>query len=185
MKSDEKPKITATRRTVIAGLTAGVGAAAVGVAESSEQSQQEIARTMESIHQEVQFTATPDRVYEALTNAKQFQKVVLLSGAMQSGMIKATPVAQITAEAGGAFAIFGGFVTGRQIELVPNVRIVQAWRPADWVAGVYSIARFELQRHGSGTLPVFEHTGFPKGAAEHLAQGWKLNYWQPLTKVLS
>jgi activator of HSP90 ATPase len=109
----------------------------------------------------------------------------LLSGAMQSGMIKATPPAQITAEAGGAFAIFGGFVTGRQIELVPNVRIVQAWRPADWAAGVYSIARFELAQQGSGTLLVFEHTGFPQGAADHLAQGWKLNYWQPLEKVLA
>jgi activator of HSP90 ATPase len=184
MKSDEKPKRTATRRAVIAGLTSGVGVTAFGVAESSEQPPQEIARTMESIHQEVQFKVTPDRIYEALTNAKQFQKVVLLSGAMQSGMIKATPPAQITAEAGGAFAIFGGFVTGRQIELVPNVRIVQAWRPADWAAGVYSIARFELAPQGSGTLLVFEHTGFPKGAADHLAQGWKLNYWQPLEKVL-
>jgi hypothetical protein len=42
-----------------------------------------------------------------------------------------------------------------------------------------------LAPQGSGTLLVFEHNGFPKGAAEHLAQGWKLNYWQPLEKVLS
>jgi activator of HSP90 ATPase len=185
MKSDEKREKAATRRAVIAGLTSGVGVAVVGVAESREHAQEEIARTMESIHQEVQFKVTPDRVYAALIDARQFQKVVLLSGAMQSGMIKATPPAQISDEPGGAFAIFGGFVTGRQIELVSNVRIVQAWRPADWVAGVYSIARFDLVQQGSGTLLVFEHTGFPKGAADHLAQGWKVNYWQPLEKVLS
>lgn len=140
---------------------------------------------MEAIHQEVYFDAPPERVYAALTDGKQFQQIVLLSGAVQSGMIKTTPPAKIAAEDGGAFAIFGGFITGRQIELVKDVRIVQAWRPGDWAAGTYSIARFELRKQGSGTLLVFEHTGFPAGAAGHLAEGWKMNYWQPLAKFLS
>jgi len=26
------------------------------------------------------------------------------------------------------------------------------------------------------------HTGFPKGDGEHLAEGWKINYWQPMEK---
>ncbi len=51
-------------------------------------------------------TRRRERVYAALTNGKQFQQVVLLSDAMQSGMVKATHPAQIAAEAGGAFAIF-------------------------------------------------------------------------------
>ncbi len=139
---------------------------------------------MEVIHQQVYFDAAPERVYAALTNGKQFQQVVLLSDAVQSGMVKATQPAQIAAQAGGAFAIFGGFITGRQIELVKDVRIVQAWRPADWPAGTYSIARFDLHKQGSGTLLVLEHIGFPAGAAEHLAEGWKMNYWQPLAKFL-
>lgn len=139
---------------------------------------------MEAIHQEVYLDAPPERVYAALTDGKQFQQVVLLSGAVQSGMVKATQPAHIASEAGGAFAIFGGFVTGRQIELVRDARIVQAWRPGDWPAGVYSIARFDLQKRGSGTLLVFDHTGFPAGAGEHLAQGWKMNYWQPLARFL-
>ncbi len=100
-------------------------------------------------------------------------------------MIKATTPTQISAEPGGAFAIFGGFVVGRQIELIPNTRIVQAWRPLDWEPGVYSIARFELMEHGAGTRLVFAHTGFPVGQAEHLTQGWRGNYWQPLEKVLA
>jgi hypothetical protein len=37
---------------------------------------------------------------------------------------------------------------------------------------------------GSDTKLVFDHTGFPKGDAEHLVEGWKTNYWQPLTKFL-
>jgi activator of HSP90 ATPase len=180
MDSEQMRKQTATRRQVIAGLTLSAGAAAAGVTDTRE----EIGRNMESIHQEIQFRTSPERLYAALTDAKQFQKVVLLSGAIRSGMVKATQPAQISGEAGGAFSIFGGFVTGRQIELVPNVRVVQAWRPADWAAGVYSIARFDLAKHDSGTLLVFEHTGFPTGAAAHLAQGWKENYWEPLQKFL-
>ena len=92
---------------------------------------------------------------------------------------------EISREAGSAFALFGGYITGRQIELVPNARIVQAWRVGNWDPGAYSIAKFELADQGSGTKIVFDHTGFPKGAAEHLAAGWKSNYWEPLGKFLA
>jgi hypothetical protein len=45
---------------------------------------------------------------------------------------------------GGAFTLFGGHITGRHIELVPDQRIVQAWRVVDWIPVVYSIVKFEL-----------------------------------------
>jgi activator of HSP90 ATPase len=93
--------------------------------------------------------------------------------------------AEISREAGGAFALYGGFITGRHIELVPDVRVVQAWRAGDWPPGVYSIASFELVKQGSGSKIVFDHTGFPKGKAESLALGWKTHYWEPLAKVLA
>jgi activator of HSP90 ATPase len=175
-----------TRRTTCWSPVLGLAlcAGAVSAPMSPGTLTQEIRQKMAAIHQEVYFDAAPERVYAALTDGKQFQQVVLLSGAVQSGMVKATQPAQIVAQAGGAFAVFGGFITGRQIELVKDVRIVQAWRPGDWPAGAYSIARFDLQKQGSGTLLVFEHTGFPAGAAEHLAEGWKMNYWQPLAKFL-
>jgi hypothetical protein len=37
---------------------------------------------------------------------------------------------------------------------------------------------------GGETKIKFDHTGFPKGQAEHLAEGWRGNYWEPLAKVL-
>jgi activator of HSP90 ATPase len=67
---------------------------------------------------------------------------------------------------------------------VPNERIVQAWRPQSWKPGVYSIVKFELADEGAGTKLVLDHTGFPDGTAEHLAGGWKVNYWEPLEKYL-
>jgi len=97
----------------------------------------------------------------------------------------ATMAARGTAAgAGSAFMLFGGHIAGRQIELVSNERIVQAWRVVTWSPGVYSIARFELKEQGSSTKLVFEHVGFPEGQGQHLAEGWKVNYWEPLEKYL-
>jgi activator of HSP90 ATPase len=92
---------------------------------------------------------------------------------------------QISSAVGGPFALFGGFITGRQLELVLDKRVVQAWRAGDWPVGIYSIAKFELVPQGAGTKIVFDHTGFPKGDAESLASGWKAHYWQPLAKLLA
>jgi len=92
---------------------------------------------------------------------------------------------QISGDVGGAFVIFGGHIVGRQIELVLNERIVQAWRVVDWEPGVYSIARFELKEQDSGTQIVFDHTGFPQGLGAHLAEGWRGHYWEPLQKLFA
>jgi len=173
------------RRQVIAGVAMALfGGLTLGSSKSWAAAEEEISHTAEAIHQEPVFKASRKRVYEVLTDAKQFDKVIELSGAMQSMHIADKPT-EISREVGGSFALFGGYITGRHIELVPNERIVQAWRVGNWDAGVYSIARFELVEQGSGTRIVFNHTGFPKGTGEHLASGWKSNYWEPLAKFLA
>ncbi len=173
-----------TRRELITGFTAAFGAAALGSRKLWAEAEEEISHTAEAIHQEPVFKANRKRVYEALTDAKQFDKVIQISGAVKTGMVKAPNPAEISREAGGAFALFGGYIFGRQLELVPNERIVQAWRVGSWEPGIYSIARFELVEQGSGTKIVFDHMAFPKGDGEHLAAGWKMNYWEPLEKFL-
>jgi activator of HSP90 ATPase len=172
-----------TRREVMAGAAIAVGGLAMG-SMNSWAAAEEISRNAESIHQEPIFKASPKRIYEALLDPKQFDKVTQMSGAMK-GMSLASKPTEISAEAGGAFSLFGGYVTGRHIELVPNMRIVQAWRAGSWGPGDYSITRFELTEQGSATKIIFDHTGFPKGTAEHLASGWRSNYWQPLEQFLA
>ena len=81
------------------------------------------------------------------------------------------------------FSLFGGHITGRQVELVPNQLVVQAWRAKTWPAGVYSIARFELSAEGANTRLVFDHDGFPADMKDHLAAGWTSNYWEPMHKL--
>ena len=67
-----------------------------------------------TIHQEIDFTASPQQLYEALLSSKQFTEF--------SGR-----TAEINREVGGAFSLFKGHIIGRNLELVPNQRIVQAW----------------------------------------------------------
>ncbi len=186
-----------TRRDFFIGLAAlaptlgiaGVALASVGAfaAASDDTASDGVSHTADAIHQEIVVQAAPERVYAALTDARQFDKIIDLSGIRGSGMLpsQANKPTQIRPEAGAAFMLFGGFITGRNIELVPNVRIVQAWRAAGWEPGVFSIAKFELVKQGAATKIVFDHTGFPKGAGKALAAGWHKNYWQPLTKYLA
>jgi uncharacterized protein YndB with AHSA1/START domain len=174
-----------TRRDFLAGISLGVGGIAVHSTRALAAAAEQISHTAESIHQEVVLKAPPARVYAALTDSAQFQKVVLLSEAVKVGMVPVAKAAEISREPGGTFTVFGGHITGRSIELAPGARIVQAWRTADWAPGFYSIARFELAASGPDTRLLFDHTGFPNGQAEHLAAGWRGNYWEPLAKFLA
>ena len=174
-----------TRRQMIVGAAAGFMGLGIGSPRMLAGTEEGVLRTAESIHQEPVFKGTPKRVYEALTDAKQFERVSQLSLAMQSGKALGNKPTEISREAGGPFTLFGGHIVGRYIELVPNERIVQAWRVVTWSPGVYSIAKFELREQGSSTKLVFDHVGFPDGQGQHLAEGWKANYWEPLEKYLS
>jgi activator of HSP90 ATPase len=175
-----------TRRQLItAGALAACAAAArpIGALAGVDGG---ISHTAESIHQEPSFAAGRKRVYEALTEAGLFDKVSRLSAAMQSaGMSQMKTPTQISPHVGGAFALFGGYIVGRHLELGPDELLVQAWRVGGWDRGIYSIARFELTEQGGATTIKFDHTGFPKGQAEHLAAGWQANYWDPLAKYLA
>jgi activator of HSP90 ATPase len=173
-----------TRRQAILGVVGAFAGLGVGSTAAWASPKDGISHDAVSIHQEPVFMASPKRVYEALTDAKQFTRVIQLSGALQEMHLPDQP-AVINKDEGGAFALYGGFITGRHIELVPNVRVVQAWRAGDWPVGVYSIAKFELVVQGSGCKIAFDQTGFPSGDAQALASGWKAHYWEPLAKVLA
>jgi activator of HSP90 ATPase len=125
-----------------------------------------------SLHQEVDLPASPDRIYKILLDSKQFADL--------TGM-----PAQIEATAGGAFSMFGKIIFGRNVELIPNQLIVQAWGDKGWGSSMYSIAKFALQAQGSQTKVVLDHTGFPEGSYDHLYEGWYGHYWDPLKKHFS
>lgn len=127
-----------------------------------------------SIHQEAVIKASATQVYACLTNGELF--------AAATGM-----PARMSAQAGEPFSLFGGRVEGRQVELVPGERIVQAWRfgsahPDEWEPGVYSIVRFALRPEGDATRLVIDHDAIPAQWEEHIEGGYPLFYEGPLVK---
>ena len=123
------------------------------------------------VHQEHDFAAGPERVYEALLDQRQF------------AAFSEAP-AEIERVPGGSFTLVRGRVTGRNIELIPNQLIVQAWRVVPWEAGIYSIVRFKLCAKGNGTRLVLDHSGFPPEDLVARGRGWRRVYFDPLRKYL-
>ena len=173
------------RRQLLTGVALAVGGFVFASTPAQANADDPISHSAESIHQEVTFKASKKRIYDALTDEKQFEQVVHLSDAMKSRMPPNAPPTRISTEPGGTFSTFGGLIVGMQIELVPNERIVQAWRPAYWKPGSYSLFKFALADADSGTTLTLDHRGFPDGDAQSLLNGWNKNYWEPLTKFLA
>lgn len=125
-----------------------------------------------SIHQEVTLKASPKRIYDALMDSKQHAEFT------------ANGDCSISREEGGLFSCHGGQISGRNIELQPEKRIVQAWRFKGWEPGVYSVVKFELQLKGADTVIVLDHTGIPEGESGHIEEGWPKMYWNKLRDYL-
>ena len=96
-----------TRRQAIAMVSCGLAAGFRSLAENPLQTMQEkpataANKTRTSLHDDIELKSTPQRIYEALLDAKQF--------ATFSGM-----PAAIDPKAGGAFSMFGGQIVGRTV----------------------------------------------------------------------
>jgi len=173
-----------TRRQALTGAAAGVALSvsrfpalgqepATVQQPSMDQKPSTPANAMRtSLHQEIELNAPPERIFHVLLDSKQFAAFTGIP-------------ATIDPSPGGAFNTFGGLIEGRNVELIPNQRIVQAWRPTHWDPGVYSLVHFELKALSNGTALVLDHTGFPEGEFDHLDPGWHARYWDPLKKYLA
>jgi hypothetical protein len=71
------------------------------------------------IHQEVRFKASPEKIYTALTNGKEF------------GQFTGAP-AEVTAVEGQALSLFGGQITGATSS---SSRTIASCRPGAWASG--------------------------------------------------
>jgi uncharacterized protein YndB with AHSA1/START domain len=130
-----------------------------------------------SIQQQATIPATPAQVFAILADAEVLSALSGMSG--QAGR-----------SAGEEFSAFDGHVTGRQIDLVPDQRVVQAWRFPVWEPGQYSLVRFTLETEDGGTRLVIDQDGEPEEADtlgchqtwhDHLDANWPTFYLTPLT----
>ena len=115
---------------------------------------------------------TPHQVYELLMDSDQH--------AAFTGGGKA----EVSREVGGEFSIIDGYLSGKNLELVQDYKIVQSWRAKDWPEGHYSTATFILEEDEGETQLSFVQAGVPAEYYESINEGWRTHYWAPMSKAL-
>ena len=123
------------------------------------------------IKQGLMIKASTHEIYEALMDSKKHSTFT-------------GDTAKISRKVGGKFTTFGGYSSGKNLELVKDKKIVQTWRASDWVQGHFSQVTFLLKPAKGGTKIIFSHKGIPLSDAANIAEGWKTYYWEPLKKML-
>ena len=119
------------------------------------------------IQQTVTFKASPHAVYEAFMDS---EKHAAFTGGKAS----------LSRAVGGSIMAYDDYITGKNVELVPDHKIVQDWRAVDWPEGYFSRITFELTAVPAGTRLDFTHSDLPEGTEDEFTQGWIDNYWEPM-----
>jgi activator of HSP90 ATPase len=112
--------------------------------------------------------ATPEAIYDAwLSSAKH--------AAMTGGDAKASK------RPGGAYEAWDGYITGRNVELIPSRKIVQTWRtsefPDDHADSTLTVTLTPME---AGTKLTLNHSGVPDDLRSYEQGGWRENYFEPM-----
>ena len=124
-----------------------------------------------TIKQEVIFKASPHEIFEMLMDSKKHSK---FTGAK----------AKISRKVGGKISAYGDYIEGKNIEIIPDKKIVQKWRGNEWPLWHFSIAKFEMKKSKNGTKLIFTQTGVPAEHSSDISKGWKEHYWTKMKKML-
>jgi activator of HSP90 ATPase len=89
-------------------------------------------------------------------------------------------LAHANAEIGVAFDAWDNYIRGRNLELEPDRRILQAWRTAEFTAEEEdSLLEITLVSEGIGTRLTLSHSNLP-AHGEKYQQGWIEAYFEPM-----
>jgi len=124
-----------------------------------------------TIRQTVTFKASPHDIYEALMDSRKHSK---FSGSKAS----------MSRKIGGKFTAFDSYAEGSNIQLIPDLKIVQSWRASDWPEGHYSQITFSFKQIKGGTRLTFTQSGVPVEQYNDIYQGWQDYYWKPMKEML-
>lgn len=113
--------------------------------------------------------ADPEEVFAALTNPFQIE--------IWSGY-----PADMKAEAGYVFSLWEGDITGVNLEVVPNRRLVQEWFFGE--REEQSLVEIRLKKEGGKTLLELKHTHIPAEAYEEITEGWREYYLGSMKEML-
>jgi uncharacterized protein YndB with AHSA1/START domain len=113
------------------------------------------------------FPATPQVIYQAWLNSEGH---TLMTGSP----------AQASAQVGGSFSAWDSYITGKNLELETDRRIVQAWRTIEFQqSDLDSLLEVTLETEGQGARLTIRHSNLPDDGMQY-KQGWVESYFQPM-----
>jgi uncharacterized protein YndB with AHSA1/START domain len=84
-------------------------------------------------------------------------------------------------EVGDEVAAWDGYISGRNLELVPGERIVQSWRTAEFTdAHEDSIITVTFEEVADGTRLTLVHSKVPEEQKSYEEGGWQVHYFEPM-----
>ena len=84
-------------------------------------------------------------------------------------------------EVGADVSAWDGYITGRNLELVPAERIVQSWRTTEFTdEHGDSVVTVTLEDADGGTLLTLVHSNVPEGQTSYEQGGWQTFYFEPM-----
>jgi uncharacterized protein YndB with AHSA1/START domain len=117
--------------------------------------------------------ASPQEIYEAW-----------LDSAVHSQMTGGE--ASMSDETDAEVSAWDGYITGRNLELVPGERIVQTWRTTQFTdEHEDSQITVTLEAVEEGTLLTLEHTNVPDEQKSYELSGWETHYFDPMKKYFA
>jgi len=145
-----------------------IGAVVVGRRERSKEACMPYTFTLTAT-----IPATPVEIYEAWLDSIGHSE-------MTGGE------ATMSEEVGAEVTAWDGYISGRNLELVPGERIVQSWRTTEFGDGDEdSIITVVLQGVDDGTLLTLEHSNVPDQHRSYEEGGWQSNYFEPMVAYFS
>ena len=117
---------------------------------------------MNDIKQTYEIAGTPAQVWRALTEPRIIEE--------WSGASATFPL-----QVGAAYLLWDGTIGGEIVEIVPQQKLVQTWKPQDWTR-TDSIVTFMLMPQGSGTRVDLHHVNVEESDFDGTTEGWDLYY---------
>jgi activator of HSP90 ATPase len=127
-----------------------------------------------TITQKVVFkNTTPKALYDLYMDAKKHT------------MIAGSPC-KISAKEGTKYSVHGGYIQGKNLQLVKDKLIVQTWRAQGWGKNdVDSTFIIHLEPNGKDVVLQAIHANVPDKHVDSVTKGWIGHYWNPWKQHLA
>jgi uncharacterized protein YndB with AHSA1/START domain len=113
------------------------------------------------------FSKPPEYLYQAWLNSK-------LHSQMTGGK------AQVSDQVGDDFTAWDGYITGKNLELQPSMRILQTWRTTEFdESDPDSLIEITFIPEGNETRIIIRHSDLPEHGMQY-QQGWVDAYFTPM-----